>query len=186
MKPIDVVRSGHIKRWSIVRVHRDQTIAEHMYQVAVFAEMFAREIIPEYNDEMRGRLLHHALLHDIPEVMSGDLPTPVKRRIDSFGNIGEIDKMLDDSYWGLRDSGKKPKELPSIYQSIIKLADLTEALLFLEIEGVDQRAKVVQGTLFESLLNVVTACQEMHPQINWVKTIKMARSALNDIKMGRW
>lgn len=186
MKPIDVVRSGHIKRWSIVRVHRDQTIAEHQYQVAVFSEMFAREIIPDYNDEMRGRLLYSALLHDLPEVMSGDLPTPVKRRIDSFGNVGEIDKLLDDSFWDLRDQGKKPKDLPSVYQSIIKLADLTEALLFLEIEGVDQRAKVVQGTLFESLLNVASACHELHPEYNWVKAIKMARSALNDVKEGKW
>lgn len=187
VKPIDIIRSGHIRRWSIVRVHRDQTIAEHMYQVAALCDMFASDIFEaKYTEEVRGRLLHNAITHDLPEVMFGDLPTPTKRKIDACGNQDEVNKLLDTSFWKERDESKRPKELPSEFDSILKLADLAEAILFLEIEGVDQRAKIVQDSILDSFLEVAEAAQRLHPEYNWMKVVKIVRHALNDLAEGRW
>lgn len=68
-----------INRWPLMRNVSTENVAEHSHQVAVVAhmlatircELFQGDINPE-------RVATLALFHDASEVLTGDLPTPVK------------------------------------------------------------------------------------------------------------
>ncbi len=72
-------RMKYIKRWSLMRSVREENIMEHSQQVAVIAHALA--LIKNKNfggtvDEKKVVLL--AQYHEVGEVITGDLPTPIK------------------------------------------------------------------------------------------------------------
>lgn len=72
-------RMKYIKRWSLMRSVRDENIMEHSQQVAMLAHALA--II---NNKVCGgsanpeKCVMYAVYHECGEVMTGDLPTPIK------------------------------------------------------------------------------------------------------------
>ena len=72
-------RMKYIRRWSLMRSSRDENIMEHSQQVALFAHALAvidTEICGNAPDISKTVL--YALYHETSEVMTGDLPTPIK------------------------------------------------------------------------------------------------------------
>ena len=75
-------RMRYIHRWSLMRNTETENIMEHSYEVAVIAHVLAL-IRQKYFAQNRicpdpDRVAVLALYHDLPEIMTGDLPTPVK------------------------------------------------------------------------------------------------------------
>ena len=72
-------RQRYIRRWSLMRSQTEEDLAQHSSQVALIAHALAlignRLFGKHYSPERAATL---ALFHDIPEVFTGDLPTPVK------------------------------------------------------------------------------------------------------------
>ncbi len=72
-------RIKYINRWALMRNTRYETLSEHSAEVAQLSYALAvigRERLGKsYNCE-RAALL--GLYHDVPEIITGDLPTPVK------------------------------------------------------------------------------------------------------------
>lgn len=66
---------AYVPRWVILRRHRQQYLAEHSYFVAIYAQQVARLI--QYQDLYE--VVWFALLHDIDETITGDIPGPIKR-----------------------------------------------------------------------------------------------------------
>ena len=99
-----------ISRWSLMRNTQPENDAEHSLQVAVIAhaiavigrERYGRKINPEH-------VLSLAVYHDATEVMTGDLPTPVKYHSDE----------LRDAYHRLEDlsAGRLLEMLPPFMRS---------------------------------------------------------------------
>lgn len=72
-------RMKYIKRWSLMRSIREENIMEHSQQVAVIAHALAlitNKIYGGSVDEKKVVLL--AQYHEVGEVITGDLPTPIK------------------------------------------------------------------------------------------------------------
>ena len=72
-------RMKYIKRWSLMRSIREENIMEHSQQVAVIAHALAlisNKIYGENLDVNKVVLL--AQYHEVGEVITGDLPTPIK------------------------------------------------------------------------------------------------------------
>ena len=72
-------RMKYIKRWSLMRSVREENIMEHSQQVAVIAHALAlinNKIIGGKVDVNKVVLL--AQYHEVGEVITGDLPTPIK------------------------------------------------------------------------------------------------------------
>ena len=72
-------RMKYISRWSLMRSARDENIMEHSQQVALFAHALAlidRDVFHNAPDVEKTVL--YALYHECGEVMTGDLPTPIK------------------------------------------------------------------------------------------------------------
>ena len=66
---------AYVPRWVILRRHRQQSLAEHSYFVAVYAKQIAELI--GYKDIKE--VMWYALIHDIDETITGDIPGPIKR-----------------------------------------------------------------------------------------------------------
>lgn len=72
-------RMKYIKRWQLMRSVREENIMEHSQQVAMFAHALAviknRIYVGNVNAE---KAVLYAVYHECAEVMTGDLPTPIK------------------------------------------------------------------------------------------------------------
>ncbi|MBQ3133789.1 MAG: 5'-deoxynucleotidase [Clostridia bacterium] len=72
-------RMKYIHRWPLMRNTSTENISEHTQEVAVLAHALALLTNTRFGgnaDVSRCVLL--ALYHDVPEILTGDLPTPVK------------------------------------------------------------------------------------------------------------
>ncbi len=72
-------RIKYINRWALMRNTTYETLSQHSYEVATLAHALAvignRRLGKSY-DAARAALL--GLYHDTPEIITGDMPTPVK------------------------------------------------------------------------------------------------------------
>ncbi|MGN1060116.1 MAG: 5'-deoxynucleotidase [Candidatus Coproplasma sp.] len=72
-------RMKYIKRWSLMRSVREENIMEHSQQVAVFAHALAVIKNKIYGGNVDAeKCVMYAVYHECSEVMTGDLPTPIK------------------------------------------------------------------------------------------------------------
>lgn len=72
-------RTKYINRWALMRNTRYETLSEHSAEVAEIAHALAligNEKLGKNHNPERAALL--GLYHDLPEIITGDLPTPVK------------------------------------------------------------------------------------------------------------
>ncbi len=72
-------RMKYIKRWSLMHSNLEENDMEHSMEVTVIAHVLAlignKKFDKNYDVE---RVLNYALYHECSEVITGDLPTPVK------------------------------------------------------------------------------------------------------------
>lgn len=74
-----ISRMKHIDRWALMRNSTKENVQEHSHMVAVIAHALAvirRDMFGGIIDP--GEAAVAALYHDAPEILTGDLPTPVK------------------------------------------------------------------------------------------------------------
>lgn len=72
-------RMKYIKRWSLMRSVREENIMEHSQQVAVIAHALAVISNKIYNNNINvEKVVLLAQYHEVGEVITGDLPTPIK------------------------------------------------------------------------------------------------------------
>ena len=72
-------RMRYINRWGLMRNTFQENIQEHSHMVAVLAHALAvirRDVLGKPADP--GLAAAAALYHDAPEILTGDLPTPIK------------------------------------------------------------------------------------------------------------
>lgn len=72
-------RMKYIRRWSLMRSVRDENIMEHSQQVAMLAHALAVIKNKLYGGNVNAeKCVMYAVYHECSEVMTGDLPTPIK------------------------------------------------------------------------------------------------------------
>lgn len=162
----DKMRSGHVKRWQIVRVGREQTIAEHMYRVYhIVAEICDRMGV---DGERKDRAVRWALMHDLPEVITGDIATPTKQAmrqaIPGKDPLRNVELSLDSDY---RELYVHLKKHDAMALDIVKAADLIEAIDFLVTEAVGPRSVEVLADLRKRFIAFMQECQRVHPDFQW-------------------
>lgn len=125
-------RMKYIKRWQLMRSVREENIMEHSQQVAMFTHALAvinNKIFGGNADAEKAVL--YAVYHECGEVMTGDLPTPVKYFNDfihgAYKNIEDkaCDKLLStlpEEIRGDFEVNIKP-DTESIEYKLMKAAD---------------------------------------------------------------
>lgn len=74
-----MTRMRNIARWGLMRNSIQENLAEHSFDTAVVAHALALIGRERFGDPVDpGRVAAAALFHDAPEIVTGDLPTPVK------------------------------------------------------------------------------------------------------------
>ena len=128
-----------IKRWGLMRNAEPENVMEHSWEVAVVAHALAL-IRNQYfmGTVDANAIATAALFHDVSEVLTGDLPTPIKyfsnslttayRQIEAIACtelINTLPEALQASYQALLSDEQQPES----HHQIIKAADTLSAYL---------------------------------------------------------
>lgn len=117
-----------ISRWPLMRNVTSENVAEHSHQVAMVAHMlavigqlkFQSTILPE-------RVATLALYHDASEVLTGDLPTPVKYFNPQIAiEYKKIEAIAENKLLTML-----PLDLQQAYQQLLLSAEYNEAEKYL-------------------------------------------------------
>ena len=73
--------AGTVTRWHSVNCHRYPSVAEHSCLVALYAREIASRVYPSLSAEDQVLLYELSLMHDLSEVVTGDMPSPIKRQL---------------------------------------------------------------------------------------------------------
>ena len=136
-------RMKYIERWALMRSSRPENLSEHSLEVALIAHMLC--VIGNVRhgralDAERAALI--ALYHDASEIITGDMPTPVKyhdgRIRDAYQAVerGAEERLLDalpedlrpafeDVFWPVEGVGDDELYL----RRLVKAADKVSALI---------------------------------------------------------
>ena len=177
----DISRSGHVTRWHSVRTLRDQTLAEHHYMVTMLVNKMVKEIpIEPIKDSERLLLIEYALWHDTPELLMGDIASPLKRRIEDISGKNNPIKQIEKEIapW-LSTLSEKIEAKPELH-IIFKLADVMDAIIFINQEGIGNHANAVTKSLENTFLNKVSAGKKINPDYKW----HIAEEILHDLLHG--
>jgi 5'-deoxynucleotidase YfbR-like HD superfamily hydrolase len=134
MFPRELRDTAFVPRWAIVRTLRQQSVAEHSYFVALYAQRIAHVL--EWQGPM-DKLLTNALYHDLDEILSGDIASPAKQVIKKASGVGynlfvkwlfqQTEKRVPYYAGCVEGMGEWEKDITAI----TKTADILEAVLFL-------------------------------------------------------
>ena len=126
-----------IHRWSLMRNTVPENDAEHSLQVAMIAhaiaiiarDRYGKDVDPEH-------VLSLAVYHDATEVMTGDLPTPVKYHSDELrGAYHRLEELSADRLLALLPEDLQPAYNPYMKQAsdyehtLVKAADRISACI---------------------------------------------------------
>ena len=74
-----ISRMRYIKRWALMRNSEQENVQEHSHMVAVLAHALAVIRNREFGGSVDvGAVTAAALYHDASEILTGDMPTPIK------------------------------------------------------------------------------------------------------------
>lgn len=133
-------RTKYINRWGLMRSSEPENVCEHSMQTAVLAhalavaarDIFGKDISPE-------KIAVAAMYHDCSEILTGDLPTPVKYRspeLETAYKSAELDAkdrlfstLPEELKSGFESAVFFEEQNPDLYYRYIKAADRLSAYL---------------------------------------------------------
>ena len=160
MRIQDIMLAQDVKRWTIVRTIRDQSLAEHTFNVVMISRAIAANL--GIDDT---KIIKYALDHDLDEILTGDIPTPAKDRLK-----------ISTSY-----DGKSFEECNSQEASIVALADIIEAIAFITDNQVGRHAHVVADYLMNRYQRRCDLVGAMDP-----KLIDACNKVVKDLLDGKY
>jgi len=137
-----VFRMRYINRWSLMRNTREENLAEHSSDVALIAHSLCVIGNVRYGKNLNAeRAAVIGLLHDTSEIITGDMPTPVKyfnpeirdayKKIETYADRELLNKLPEDMkehYQKLYFSD--PADPDDLYtRRLVKAADKISALI---------------------------------------------------------
>jgi 5'-deoxynucleotidase len=116
-------RMKHINRWSLMFNTQTETLSQHTVECAFLAHFLALIGNCYFNKNYDAeKLCAYALFHDVSEVLTGDLPTPVKYFNEDIKSIyKDIEKTACDKLLS-----HLPKELRETYAAYFDNENLSE------------------------------------------------------------
>jgi 5'-deoxynucleotidase len=133
-------RMKYINRWGLMRNTRNENISEHSLETAVIAHALAEINVRRLGGNVSPeRIALLAVYHDVPEILTGDLPTPVKYHSpkirEAYAEVEEVavDKlvsMLPDEMKGdYRELMTFTGDRDAEYEKYVKAADKISAVI---------------------------------------------------------
>lgn len=131
----------YINRWGLMRNTRKESLSDHTLDV-VFISHALVVIANTYYDAAldEGRVCALAAFHDTPEIITGDMPTPVKY----------INPEMKKVYSKVEDSAKKtmieqlPEEMQVTYDSVLNGTDYEDDVLMRYVKAADKISALIK------------------------------------------
>ena len=112
-----VSRMRYIERWALMRTSRTDNLSEHSLEVAMISHALVTLANVRYGHELDAdRAAVIALYHDAQEIITGDLPTPVKY----------FNRQINDAYRAVEDAATDrllaalPEDLRPTYEALLR------------------------------------------------------------------
>ena len=132
-------RMKYIERWALMRNSRPENVSEHTLEVSILAHALAVIGNKRLNKNLNGeRAALIALFHDSTEIITGDMPTPIKYYNGNIqGAFKEIEAeaarrlltMLPEDFKEDYESIFFPKQEEEYIWKLVKAADKLSALI---------------------------------------------------------
>ncbi|MBQ3136673.1 MAG: 5'-deoxynucleotidase [Clostridia bacterium] len=132
-------RMKYINRWALMRNTSNENISEHSNDVAAIAHALAVIKNVRYGGNLNPeRAAFLGLYHDMPEIITGDMPTPVKYHSKDLRNaFAEVENMASERLLSMLPDDMKeyyksaffPEKDDEYLWKILKAADKISALI---------------------------------------------------------
>lgn len=165
-------RMRYITRWGLMRNSFSENIQEHSFQAAVLAHALAlirREIL-HLSGPDPDRCAVAAMYHDASEILTGDLPTPIKYY---NSEIKSAYKQVERTA-GNRLLDMLPPELRASYEHLVLEDDLKVAPIVKAADKLSAHIKCIEeqktgNSEFDSAASQTwQAMEDMHlPELDW-------------------
>ncbi|MGX5377530.1 YfbR-like 5'-deoxynucleotidase [Ligilactobacillus sp. LYQ135] len=157
-----------VHRQSTITTIKAENIAQHSFFVAYYALKIAKKL--NLDEELKGEITIQALIHDIAESSSSDVPSNVKYQVPGLKQM--LDKAEDfavNKYFPeIRNEFeelRKHEERGDLIGIIIKLADIIALIQFLRTErslgNQDPTLLKVIDQTYDNLDNYLTRLQKL-------------------------
>ena len=130
-------RMKFIDRWALMRNTRKENLSEHSNDVAVIAHAIAVIKNLRFGGNVNAeRCAVLGLYHDMPEIITGDMPTPVKYHSETMKEaFGEVERVACERLVATLPEDMRPTYLPFFFREegdeylwrIVKAADKISA-----------------------------------------------------------
>ena len=177
-------RMRYITRWGLMRNTFSENIQEHSHQVAVLAHALAliRKEILKMEGPDPDRCAVAALYHDASEILTGDMPTPIKYyNPDIKTAYKQVERIA-----GERLLQMLPPELVDSYRSYVLEEDETITPIVKAADKLSAYIKCVEeqkagNTEFDSAADLtLQALKDLHlPELDWFLTNCLTPFTLN-------
>ena len=151
MRIQDLMRAASVKRWTIVTTSRDESLAEHSFLVIILSKEIGSRAgltLP-----LQDHVMRDAILHDLDEILTGDIPTPAK-----------IDK-------------PKYNYQSKITEAAVKAADIMQAWWFISQWGTGRHAHEVSDNCWLRWEKWIRDNEQEFPYI-----VRAARSIMHELR----
>ena len=118
-------RQKYINRWALMRNDREESLAEHSYEVSMVAHalcIIANQRYGKNLDANKAAVI--GLYHDASEIITGDMPTPVKYYSDEIRTAYKQVEAVAESKLLM----KLPNDMRPKYEEIFRSSDEEEEL----------------------------------------------------------
>ena len=132
-----VSRMRYIPRWALMRNSFSENVQEHSHMVAVLAHALAvirNEVFGGSIDA--GQVAVYALYHDATEIITGDMPTPIKYYNPEIKNsYKKVERVAADKLLSLLPEALRETYRPMLYEQdedirrLVKAADKLSAYI---------------------------------------------------------
>ncbi|MCQ2489745.1 MAG: 5'-deoxynucleotidase [Clostridia bacterium] len=137
-----ISRMKYIDRWALMRNTEEESLTQHSYEVAVIAHALAvisnKRLGTNYDAEKVALI---GLFHDTSEILTGDMPTPVKyyspeitsayKKVEEVATGKILDMLPDDlrsEYEDLLLPAKEDEELWKLNKAADKISALIKCI----------------------------------------------------------
>lgn len=145
-----VLRMQSVTRWHMLETSSGQSLSAHSANVALLAMLIA-STAPAFYFDPPSDVAAAALIHDIAEVFTGDIPSHMKAHLTG------LDKVEEAVIHPVFIVPVNPNT-----QALIKLCDMADAVRFIWKHATDATGEAVYESIFEQMTDKLTEVSQKH------------------------
>lgn len=134
-------RMKYVNRWGLMRNSRNESLSDHTLDVVFISHALVVAANTYFGADLdEGRVCTLAAFHDAPEIITGDMPTPVKyinpemKKVYSKVEEGAINTMIN----------QLPNEMRPVYEKALSITDEKDKQLMRYVKAADKISALIK------------------------------------------